>query len=366
MDIKRDLISRYKFLSKSFLLAVAISGLSSCSESEFSVSGNIQNGQNKSIVLERGENGHWISLDSVTVRDDGTFDINFISPKYADIYRLRMDDKFVYLPIDSTENLTLETTSDNFGVDYVLSGSEQAEKMAKFESEANKLSLGSADSVEQFKRKVYSDVIREGKGNILSYHVLNKTIGGSYLFDPNNPADAKYYAAVATAYKEFKPNDPRTKWLENKAVELQRMKSSKKGLVQEVETVAFFDIDLKDCNGENKKLSEVMQKGVPTIVVFSLLTHPDSPILNRELAKLKEEKGDAIGIYQVCLDEDQLDWRQAALNLPWTVVYEPDGMYSQSVLTYNVSVLPTFYVYDSNGELAASSITIEDLRKLIP
>lgn len=343
-------------------VAVAVVGcFVSCDKNEFSIKGKIDDAKNVSLVLERGENGHWISLDSVKTDDSGNFEIEFGAPDNPEIYRLRMGSQYVYVPIDSVEQISLETNIADFGIKYALRGSEQAEKMAKFESEANALT-GDSVAIENFKKSVFTEIMQDAKGNILSYYVLNKTIGGEYLFNPENPKDAKYYAAVATAYKEFNPNDPRTKWLENKALELQRKRTGDKGKIAEVESVAFFEIDLKDCRGADRKLSDVMVAGKPTIVVFSLLTHPDSPVLNRELAKISDDNNKAVNIYQVCLDDDQLGWKQAAVNLPWTVVYDPDGVYSKSVLTYNVSSLPAFYVYDGNGELSASAVTISELK----
>ncbi len=49
------------------------------------------------------------------------------------------------------------------------------------------------------------DYIRDGQGSIVSYYVLTKTHGGKALFDPEDPSDTKYYAAVATQFQEFRP-----------------------------------------------------------------------------------------------------------------------------------------------------------------
>lgn len=356
------------FVIKSTAIAVLLVQLSglfySCNNrGEFKVSGQILDADNKTLVLERGFNGRWIALDSTQTADNGKFAISFDAPDFPEVYRLRMDQRFVYFPIDSLEHITLNAPYDKFDTDFILDGSDAAVVMMNFEKEVAALNMSDSTAVANFKRKVYNECIKDRQADILSYHVLNKTIDGEYLFDPTDSFDIKIYSAVATAYKHFRPNDPRTALLEMVAVEGRKKINSESGRHQVVhaQEISSIDINLKNVNGEDSKLSDLLSQGKPTAVIFSLLTDEKSPSQNIEIAKIYRANEGRINIYQVCLDYDQLAWKNAAVNLPWTVVYDPKGEASEYVTKYNVMTLPAVYIYNAKGELVDQATSFSDM-----
>lgn len=338
-----------------------------CSSDSFRIEGEINGADNMSLILERSDfEGNWIIMDSVHTDSNGHFRINFERPAAPDIFRLRAGDRFVYIPIDSTEHLNLFTSAISFGMPFNLVGSIEAEKMSTFENEVNLLqNITDTDSIERFKKKIFKTIIQDGKADLMSYHVLTKTIGNKLLFDPKNPTDIKYFAAVATAYRQYKPHDPRTQLLENTAIYGQRQRNSNLGRHNfiEVEETVLIDIELEDIAGKKCKLSDVVSNNKPTIVIFSVLTHTDSPSVNRKISSIYNKYGNQINIYQVCLDNDLHLWREAAINLPWTVVYDPNGEYSVAASQYNVSALPAIFIYNRKGELEAQASSFIDLDK---
>lgn len=337
--------------------------LASCSNNDFKLSGRIEGADEKTLVLERGFNGQWIALDSVKTKSNGDFAISFEAPTDPEVYRLRMDDRYVYFPIDSLEHLTFKASIEKFDTDYELAGSDNAVALMNFEKQLSTLNYEDTIAVNEFKRKVYNEIIRDGKANILCYHVLNKTIVGKYLFDPTDAFDIKIYAAVATAYKHYRPNDPRTSLLEMVAIEGRKKVNSENGRqnVIQAQEISAIDIDLKDVNGESRKLSDMLKQGKPTAVIFSLLTDEKSPAQNIEIAKIYKANKGRINIYHVCLDFDQLAWKNAATNLPWTVVYDPDGANSINVVRYNVVSMPAVYIYNAKGELVDQAVSFSDM-----
>lgn len=357
-----------KALFKKILRSLAVVGvaasLTACNGNTFTIEGNVENADDMSLILERGINGRWVALDSVRTSASGDFSIDFEAPTAPEIYRLRLDDKFVYFPIDSLETITLKSSVEQFGKSFSLAGSDQAVKMMNFDLEANTLTADTdSATLRNFKRKVFGEIIKDGQASILSYYVLNKTINGKYLFDPTDPFDIRIYAAVATAYKQYKPNDPHTAMLEDVALLAMRQRNINEGRqrVVEAEEVSMIDIELKDVNGEVRKLSDFTNQGKPTVVIFSLLTDEQSPEMNREIAKIYEANKDRVNFYQVCLDYDQLAWKNAAVNLPWIVVYDPDGAESRYNAKYNVQTLPAVYIYNAKGELSAQATSFADL-----
>ncbi len=344
--------------------AIAIMA-TSCANDDFKIKGEIYGADNMPVVLEKSDfHGRWIAIDSTRTSSNGSFSIKRQAPAAPEIFRLELDGKYVYVPVDSTETITVTSSLENFGSDFSLTGSVKAETLEKFEKEVIALPSDiSADSLESFKRNVYSKYMRDGQGSIVSYYILTKMIGKQALFDPDK--DYKYFAAVANGFKQLRPDDPRTALLENTTITAQKKRNRGSGniLQLEAEELTVIDIDLPDENGTNRKLSELVGNGKPTVVIFSLLTHPDSPAINIDLSRLYSSFGGNINFYQVSLDPDQYAWRDAAKNLPWVTVFDPDGEYSKAAVKYNVGSLPTYFVYSAKGELKARANNIEELRK---
>lgn len=346
--------------------AIAFSVIATaCGSDDFKIKGEIYGADNQPVVLAKSDfHGRWVAIDSTRTSGNGSFSISRPAPAAPEIFRLEMDGKFIYVPIDSTETVTVTSSVEKFGTDFSLSGSQKAECLERFDKELMALPAGiSTDSLESFKRNVYTKYMRDGQGSIVSYYILTKLIGDKALFDPEN--DYKYFAAVANGFKQLRPDDPHTILLETTTINAQKQRNKGKGktIQIEAEELTVIDIDLPDENGKNRKLSELVGNGKPTVVIFSLLTHPESPALNLELSRLYSSLGGNVNFYHVSLDPDQYTWRDAAKNLPWVTVFDPDGEYSKAALKYNVSDLPTYFIYSAQGELQARAANINDLRK---
>lgn len=337
----------------------------SCGNDDFKIKGEIYGAENRSVVLAKSDfHGRWVAIDSARVSSSGAFSISRPAPAAPEIFRVEIDGRFIYVPIDSTETVTLTSSLDKFGTEFTLSGSQKAEALERFEKEVLTLPAdANPDSLDSFKRDIYTKYMRDGQGSIVSYHILTKLIGNRPLFDPDR--DYRYFAAVANGFKQLRPDDPHTALLENTSISAMKRRNAGNGpkYTIQAEELTMIDIDLPDENGKNRKLSEFVGNGKPTVVIFSVLTHPDSPALNLELSKLYSSMGSNVNFYHVSLDPDQYSWRDAAKNLPWVTVFDPDGEYSKAAVKYNVSVLPTYFVYSADGELKARAMTVDDLRK---
>lgn len=335
-----------------------------CSNDKFKVKGEVYGGEEKMMLLEKPDfHGSWTVLDSVHINKNGGFSFSFPAPMSPEIYRLSLNNRFIYLPVDSVETITLTTSFDKFGTDFTLSGSPNAEKLARFEKDLQSSYTTDQDSLEDFKKRVYSEYLKDAGGSILSFYILTKTVDGKPLYNPSNPTDRKYFGAVATGFKELRPDDPHTALLEQTALQALRQKNSEQGKVIEIEAneIKLIDINLPDENSRYVKLSDVAGKGKKTVVVFSLLNLPESPEFNIELAKVYNRYKNDVEFYNVSLDEDQYTWREAAKNLPWITVFSPGGTQSQVVTDYNLYQLPSFFIYNQDGELVKRPMTLDEL-----
>lgn len=360
--------SAMRSLLSGVLCVAALFILAACSGNSFKVEGEITDAPDSPLVLQKADlTGVWIDVDSTRTDSNGKFSIKAEAPQAPELYRLAFDNAYVYLPIDSIETLTLTTTAKEFGRKFCLEGSDQARLMTDFQTRLAALPANNPDSLAAFKRWVLGNVVLGAQGHptVMGYYAMTCRLPQGQLFDIDNPADARAFAAVATAYQQYRPDDSRTKTLEQMALKALRILNSAQGRKREIaaKESAIIDIELNDINGKPQRLSSITSNGKPTLLIFSLLGHDDAPALNREIASLYQKYGKAYNFYMVCLDNNITAWRQQAANLPWLCVIDPAGLKSQVAAVYNVRSLPVFYLYNAQGELVDRA---DNLAQLMP
>ena len=349
-----------------FLLLISVIFTTGCSNNKFKVKGEIYGAEKQTIILEKSDfYGRWLPVDSTKINGNGGFSFAFPAPMSPEIYRLSLNNQFIYFPVDSVETITVNSSFDKFGTDFSLAGSPNAENLANFEKDLHARLISNPDSLDSFKRSVFSNYMKDNPGSVVNFYILTKTIDGKPVFDPNTPSDRKYFSAVATGYKTMRPDDPRTAILEQTALHGMKMKNAERGKYLELEAqeLGLIDIDLQNEHSTNVKLSDIAGKGKPVVVIFSLLNSPESPELNIALANIYNRKGGSVEFYNVSLDEDQYTWRDAARNLPWITVYSPGQANSEDAAHYNVFQLPSFFLYDADGNLTKRIMTLDELNK---
>ncbi|MDE6811957.1 MAG: DUF4369 domain-containing protein [Muribaculaceae bacterium] len=341
-------------------------GALSCQDPSFSIKGEVEGGDGRSLILEKADNaGIWTALDSTRLKSNGKFSFSMHAPAAPEIYRLAMDGQYIYFPIDSTENLTLKTSVAHFSNGFDIEGSENAVNMAAFEKQLIEIMpyLSTPDSATDFKRRVYSEYLQHARGSVVSYYILTKTVDGKPLFDIAD--DSGYFAAVATGFRQFRPSDPRCQLLEETATRGMRMKAEASGKRRGMtaEEISFFPISLPDEKGNVVSLNEVAGKGTPTVLLFSDLSDPATREINAELKRLVEQG--RIKVYNVGLDSDHLVWKNAAVNLPFTTVHANVSAATEVCSSYQVAALPTFFIINPAGELTSRHSDIREVLKAL-
>jgi glutathione peroxidase-family protein len=113
----------------------------------------------------------------------------------------------------------------------------------------------------------------------------------------------------------------------------------------------FFDITLLSINGEPYQLSDI-GKGKVVLVDFIAYEIRESPSHNQLLARIYERyHAQGFQIYQISLDADEHFWKNAAINLPWACVHDPQSINSEIVMKSNVRELPTSFIMNRAGEI---------------
>ena len=357
---------------KKFLLSISIISamLTSCSGgNEFTVSGNVENGKNETLLLERSLSGRWIVTDSVKTDDNGDFSFSEEAPSYPEIFRLNRKGRYIYFPIDSLDNVTINTDTASFDSGYTLGGSENAVWMMKVDSisaEVARLPFGDAAFVKA--KNDFAEMILRDPSSIVAYYTVNKIIGNRPLFSITDREDVRILGAVANAYNSYKPNDPRTELLKNMFFTGRRytVRPAAPTDTFYVSESQIIDISLIDRNGKTRKLSEEASKGNVLILNFTTYLADESPALNARFAELyRKYSPSGFQIYQICYDANEFNWKTAAKSLPWITVYDPAGAQSENLLRYNVGSLPAIFIINRKGELSERVIDINDLEKAV-
>lgn len=357
----------FAYIERVGLLTAMFCIIISCGQKKFRITGEIAGADNDLITLEKADfNGRWNIIDSTRTSSSGSFNFEREPFTAPEILRLTLNGQQIYLPVDSIETISLKADAQNFARSYSLAGSANAVAMDKFDHELMALNKNiSSDSLENFKKTVYTKYIQPSPGSIIGYYILTKDFNGKALFTPFEGNDYKYFAAVATGFQQHRPNDPRTKMLEQTGIQAMKEKNIREGrrIEMHAEETGAIEITLPDENGNNVKLTDILAKGKPTLLVFSMMTLPDSHQLNYELSQIQKSKGNSFNIYQVSFDFDRYLWRDAARNLPWTTVYDADGEYSPTAVAYNLSELPSYFIYDAAGNLTTKAQSLEEIKK---
>lgn len=355
-------------------MAVLATALTACDNNAFKVEGNVEGGADTTtLVVEYAMNDQWVVADTTVTTGNGDFKFAITAPEFPNVYRLRHGQDVIYFPIDSVESLTINTKVKAFGTDYTVTGSPQAETMAKIDKEAIEFATGKRDAAgyEEWKDDIARNVIvkdQKSLKSILAYYLITKYVGDKPLFSPTVPKDLKVIGAVANNYKHFLPNDPRTLLLERIFIEAQReaRRANNEGVTMEASEVALIDINLQDKAGQYQSLREVASHGNVVVLNFSLLTADFSPMFNKLLNDTySKHHAQGVEIYQVCFDDNEADWLRAAANLPWIVVRDPRTTSSLTLRDYNVGGVPTVFIVGRNGELVERVDNFDDLEAAV-
>lgn len=349
----------------SILATIAIVlGLSSCQNSDnWTIKGTIENGAGKQLIIESTAYNKWFGIDTVEIKSDNTFSISHKRANHPDIYRLRLDDKMLYLPIDSTETLTLKADALSFDNGYKLTGSPQAELITRADSMIMNVARDkgiNAISTDSLLHRELGNLILSDPAGIAAYYIISKKIGNVPVLNPANKRDNKIIGAIANAYTQQRPNDPRTEYIKN--LYLQNRPSSTQETTVYIEETPLLDINLYDNEGKKHSLIETASKGNVILLNFTIYTSEGSPAFNIELNRLYEKYHNrGLEIFQVSTDESEFLWRETAKNLPWITVLNTGSDAVSNLRNYNVNILPAIYIINRKGELVER---ITDLSKI--
>lgn len=131
--------------------------------------------------------------------------------------------------------------------------------------------------------------------------------------------------------------------------------------IGEISQISFPEIVMPDIDGKMRKLSDL--EGNVIVLSFWSVGQTEHKMFNVDLADIYNRYHDkGFEVYQVGLDIDKPTWASAVRNqdLPWISVNDGYGIQSQYVTAYNVSKIPTMFVFDKQGELVGTDVFEKD------
>lgn len=355
-------------------------------EKTFEIAGQFSSSENETLYLEHRGLGGIELLDSVKLKDDGSFKFKVKKPENPEFYQLRVSNQRVVLAVDSDDNLRVAGDIKELRKTFAAENSPVNDQIKQIDlstghinSEISKLEklhsskeiddmtyLAELDSVLDGYKSEMTKLILGNPAGAAAYYAVFQKINDYLVFDPYNKRDYAMFGAVATSWDKNYEDTPRTKHLYDftmKALRERKQQEQQAAMLENAPIVtdsSLPDIELREVNGRRAALSE--QKGKVVILDFTVYNSEFSPAHNIELNKVYAQlNGRGVEVYQISFDSDEHFWKNAANNLPWITVRDPQSVYSRLLSTYNVRELPTAFVIDRDGDIVAR---VEDYNTL--
>lgn len=379
-------------MKKVTFAALAALTITACSSGpKFQVNGDVSGADGKMLYLEASGLEGIVPLDSVKLKEEGTFSFKQPRPESPEFYRLRVDDKVINFSVDSIETIQIKAPYVDFSTTYTVEGSENSNKIKELTQKQIRLQKEVDDLLaalrsnrmghdvfedslaillNNYKENVKVNYIFAAPNTAAAYFALFQKLNNYLIFDPlNNKDDVKCFAAVATSLNNTFPNAVRSKNLYN--IVIKGMKNTRQPQAKALEIpqdkiveTGIIDIALRDVKGNIRKLTDL--KGKVVLLDFSVFQSPAGAphnLMLRELYNAYASQG--LEIYQVSLDADEHYWKTSADNLPWVCVRDGNGVYSTNVAVYNVRQVPSVFLINRNNELKLRGEDIKDLEAAV-
>lgn len=363
--------------------------LSSCdSEGKaFRIQGEVISAEYKTLYLEHRGLGGVELLDSVNLPKNGKFSFKEKAPQNPEFYQLRIEDQKIVFAVDSNETLVVKAdASDLYGSSTIESSllNDQIKDIIgkQLDIKKNILSLTDQhttkviddvtyldrlDSILSNYKAYASKLILGNPSSAAAYYAVFQKIDDYLIFDPYNKKDYAMFGAVATSWNRYYPETQRTKHLYDFTMNALKVRKQQERQSELIENIIITestlpDISLNDVKGNKVSLSSF--NGSFVILDFTAYKTDFSLQHNELLNKIyRTYNSKGLEIYQISFDSDAHYWKNAASELPWKTVYDPQSVNSSLLRTYNVRELPTTYILNREGDLIKRIERIESLER---
>ncbi len=361
---------------KTIIYTIIISTLlCACSNNKFTIEGKINDGKNKIIYLEKVSLNGIRPIDSTEIGWFNKFSFSIPSTANPELYRLRIDNEYIIVAVDTTETINIKGNADNFATNFSIENSPNTELIRQLRaSNINIITNSSKWSKEKINeeinnhQKLAKDIVLLNTRSLAAYYAIHQTIEGQYYLSPYNKEHLPYWSAVATAFDVFHPTSERSKELKRitlNAIKHKRMNETPQDIVLDAnpQINGYIEIAYPDRSGKTQKLSSLIGKVV--VIDFTAYAIETAPIHTLFLRDLHQKYADSgFEIYQVSIDENKLFWMEQSQTTPWICVRDNNSPNSVILATYNVTEIPTMFIMNREGDIVGR-FSHKDLEKAI-
>jgi thiol-disulfide isomerase/thioredoxin len=365
------------------LLALSLFLFGCSNKSKFIVTGVLKDTKGKYIYLNRLEVDIPVLIDSAKITRNGTFHLK-VKATDADFYQLGVTaTNFITLLAVPGEKINLVFNNKNLFENYTIKGSAGSAKLQmldvalantkrKLDSINTLYSKASLEPDFDIKAPLleaeYSKLIKAQRKKNIEFIInnVNSLASIKALYQRFNPDTYVLYDQHDLQYLKIVTDSllkhyPYSKQVQALARDFQKeMNQIYATQIQKLASTlpkTKLDPDLKNISGTRIALSSL--KGKYVLLSFWSAKSQDCIDENlqlKELYKLYNKKG--FEIYQINLDENEADWRNAVRydELPWINTREDDPKDLKNAILFNVKNLPTNYLFDKDGTIIASNL----------
>ena len=367
-------------MRKLFVMGLAALMAASCTKSNTAVvDAHIEGADNKLVMVAQLSVNQMKLVDTVRTDSKGTFKSEFaVSEETPNFYYIAYNGRrLASLVLKNGDKV--KVTADTLGKNVTIEGSEESVLMQKYETgltsaiaqfEATSSELGKAMEARddaavqnlnaQLSRlyvKYKQDMIKSIMQNPYAFAnvqaLYQSLMPGLPIFGGEN--DHFLFQRVHDSLQTLYPNSVYVKSLQEqiKAAQDLKLLASR---IENADETSFPNISLPDINAKNVDLSSL--EGRPFILMFWTVADPNQKMFNNDLMEIYNKyKSAGLEIYQVSIDTDKTAWATAVKeqNLPWISVCDGKGAASIAVATYNVTAIPSMFVFNSKGDIVASN-----------
>lgn len=367
-------------MRKLFVMGLAALMAASCTKSNTAVvDAHIEGADNKLVMVAQLSVNQMKLVDTVRTDSKGTFKSEFaVSEETPNFYYIAYNGRrLASLVLKNGDKV--KVTADTLGKNVTIEGSEESVLMQKYETgltsaiaqfEATSSELGKAMEARddaavqnlnaQLSRlyvKYKQDMIKSIMQNPYAFAnvqaLYQSLMPGLPIFGGEN--DHFLFQRVHDSLQTLYPNSVYVKSLQEQIKAAQDLKLLA-NRIENADETSFPNISLPDINAKNVDLSSL--EGRPFILMFWTVADPNQKMFNNDLMEIYNKyKSAGLEIYQVSIDTDKTAWATAVKeqNLPWISVCDGKGAASIAVATYNVTAIPSMFVFNKKGDIVASN-----------
>lgn len=323
-------------MKKLFLAVLVMITMVSCNS--FKINVNLDNSDGKTVYLQKYDGTEMRTLDSVVFKNDNAV-FKVKRDKNMDAYCIMI--KGWRRPLTffaDNQDVTITGDYQNYNGINVLA-SESQEKLNQFLIEVNKI---------EDEQEIYYFVLGFVKQNIdnpIAPYALYRYKWAFPLEDLDR-INESYPADLKSAYKD----------LVNEYME---------GLRRTQPGQQYIDFTMKDINGEDFTLSNVIGKSKIIILDFWASWCPDCRKENPGLVAIYNKfKDNGLDVVSVSLDTNEDAWKKAIVDdkLTWkNHVSDLKGWNNAVATEYTIAFIPQNLILDENGKIVEKNLPIEKM-----